>query len=93
MHGQYFISIDRQVISEQDVFLWLSRGDVKTESEIVAAQDQSLQTKYQATKMQQIETNKKCRPCQQLDESVDHIISACPVLTKGKFIKIHDSVC
>jgi hypothetical protein len=93
MHGQYFISIDRQVISEEDVFLWLSRGDVKTESEMVAAQDQSLQTKYQATKMQQIETNRKCRLCQQLDELVDHIISACPVLAKGKFIKIHDSVC
>jgi hypothetical protein len=76
MHGQYFISIDRQFISDEDMFLWLSRGDVKTEtaSEIVAAQGQSLQTK-----MLQMETNRKYRLCQQFDETVDHIISACPI--------------
>jgi len=42
MHGQYIRNIDRQLISEEDTFLWLSKGDLKveTESEIVAAQDQ-----------------------------------------------------
>ena len=47
MHGQYIRNIDRQ-LSEEDTFLWLSKGDLKaeTESEIVAAQDQALQTKY-----------------------------------------------
>ena len=43
--------VDRQLISEEDTFLWLSKGDLKaeTESEIVAAQDQALQTKCYAT--------------------------------------------
>jgi hypothetical protein len=55
MHGQYIRSIDKQLISEEDTFLWLSKGDLKaqTESEIVAAQDQALQTKYHATKLLQ----------------------------------------
>jgi len=46
-HGQYITNIDRQLISEEDTFLWLSKGDLKaeTESEIVAAEDQALQTK------------------------------------------------
>jgi hypothetical protein len=50
MHGQYIRKIDRQFISEGDTFLWLSKGDLKaeTKSEIVAAQDQALQTKYYA---------------------------------------------
>jgi len=45
MHGQYIRNIDRQLISAEDSFLWLSKGDLKaeTESEIVAAQDQALQ--------------------------------------------------
>jgi hypothetical protein len=39
MHGQDIRSIDKQLISEEDTFLWLSKGDLKaeTESEIVAA--------------------------------------------------------
>jgi hypothetical protein len=89
MHGQYIRSIDRQLISEEDLFLWLSKGDLKaeTESEIVAAQDQVLQTKYYATKILNTEINSKCRLCQQFDETVEHIISACPVLAKEQYIK------
>jgi hypothetical protein len=53
MHGQYIRNMDRQLISEADTFLWLSKGDLKAEtvSEIVAAQDQALNTKYYATKI------------------------------------------
>ena len=42
MHGQYIRNIDRQLISEEDTFFWLSMGDLKA-SEIVAAKDQALQ--------------------------------------------------
>ena len=51
MRGQYIRNIDRQLISEEETFLWLSEGDLKAEtvSEIVAAQDQALQTKYLLT--------------------------------------------
>jgi hypothetical protein len=43
--------MDRQLIGGADRLLWLSRGDLKgeTESEITAAQDRELQTKYHAT--------------------------------------------
>jgi hypothetical protein len=63
MHGQYIRSTDRQVISEEDTFLWLSKGDQKTETEsvIVAAQHQALQTKYYATKILNTKTDSKCR--------------------------------
>jgi hypothetical protein len=63
MHGQYVRSIDNHLISEEDAFLWLSKGDLKaeTESEIVAAQNQALQTKYHATQILQTETDSKCR--------------------------------
>ena len=39
MHGQYIRNIDRQLISEEDTLIWLSKGDLKaeTESEIVCS--------------------------------------------------------
>ena len=48
MHGEYIRNMDRQLISEEDTFLWLSKGDLKaeTESKIVAAQNQGLHKKY-----------------------------------------------
>ena len=66
MHGQYIRNTDRQLIIEEDTFLWLSKEDLKseTESEIVAAQGQAQQTKYYATKILNIETNSECRLCQ-----------------------------
>jgi hypothetical protein len=89
MHGQYSRSIDKHLISEKDMFLWLSEGDLKaeTEREIVAAQDQALQTKYHATKILQTEKESKCRLCHQFEETVDHIMSACPILAKEQHIK------
>jgi len=95
MHEQYIRNIDRQLISEEDTFLWLSKGDLKaeTESEIVAAQDQAIQTKYYTTKILNTETDGKCRLCQQFDETTDHIILPCPILAKEQYIKRHDRVC
>jgi hypothetical protein len=44
--------IDRQLISQEETSVWLSRGDLKVEtrSEIIAAQEQALQTKHHVTK-------------------------------------------
>jgi hypothetical protein len=42
MHGQYIRNMDRQIISEEDTFLWLSKGHLKAETEIgiLTAEDQ-----------------------------------------------------
>ena len=31
-HGHYIRNIDRQLISEEDTFLWLTKGDLKAET-------------------------------------------------------------
>ena len=52
MREECIESIDLQLFSEEDMFLWLQRGNLKaeTESEIITAQDQELQTKSHAKK-------------------------------------------
>jgi len=63
LQGQYIKSVDRQLIGGEDKLIWLLRGDQKLEtgSEIIAAQDQTLQTEYQLTKILQTVTESKCR--------------------------------
>jgi hypothetical protein len=94
IQGQYLRNVDRQLIGEEDTFLWLWKGDLKaeTESEIVAAQDQALNTKYYATKILHTETDSKCRLCQQPDETTGHTIPAYPVLANEQYVKQHDRV-
>ena len=55
---------------------WLSREDLKgeTTSEITAAQDQALQTKYCAMKILQTDTDIQYSLSQQSDEIVEHIL-------------------
>jgi len=38
-------------------------------------------------------TNSKCRLCQQFDETIGRIISACPILAKEQYTQRHDKVC
>ena len=56
-----------------------------------------LQTKYRAPKILPLppkKTDSKCRLLQQIDESIDHIMSACPIMAKEQCIERHDkSVC
>ena len=59
----------------------------------MVAQDQTLKTKYYATKILNIETDSKCRLCQQFEETIDNIILACPILVKEQYIKRHVTVC
>ena len=54
---------------------------------IIIIKDQALQTKYYTTKILNKETDSKCRLCQKFDESIDHIISACPMLAKEQYIE------
>jgi hypothetical protein len=52
-----------QLINRKDLFLWLSRGELKaeTESKTTAAQDQALRAKYHTLKILQMERDRKCR--------------------------------
>jgi hypothetical protein len=44
-------------------------------------------------KILETETDSKCRLCKQFDETVEHIISACPILAKEQYMKRHGTVC
>ena len=63
----------------------------ETVSEIIIAQEQALQSIMQKDILQ-TETDSKCRVCQQFHETVEHIISACPLLAKEYYMDIIECV-
>jgi hypothetical protein len=81
--------MDMQLISQEDTFLWLLRGDLKgeTESEITAAQDQALQTRYHATKYYTWKKDSKSGLCKQFDETYRTLHISMPNSGKRKIHK------
>lgn len=63
--------------------MWLLRREIKagTESEVTAAKDETLQSKYQENKILKTETE-NTDLCQKYDETLDYDMSAYPVLAK-----------
>ena len=90
-HGQYIRSTDRQLISTEDTFPWLSRGDLTRESEreTIAAQDQALQTKYHA----ETDTDSQCRLRQKFDETIAHHIGMPSIGNRTIHKETQESVC
>jgi len=82
-------------MSKEDTFLWAQMGDLKgeTETEITAAHDQALQTKYHTTKILQTQRDRKYSLCQQVGRTIGHTVSACPILAKEKYIERRGKVC
>ena len=67
MHGHLPRNLDEKLVGTEQSYRWLKSGDIKgeTESTIVAAQDQTIGTKYFKNKILKEEIGSKCRLCLQ----------------------------
>jgi len=61
MHGQLSRNLDEHLVDIEQSYRWLKYGDIKgeTESKIVAAQDQTISTKYFKNKILKEEIESK----------------------------------
>jgi hypothetical protein len=59
----------------------------------VATQDQAINTNYFRKKILKQQTDSKFQLCKENEETVDHLISGCPILAKNEYIIRHDRVC
>ena len=93
MQGQFQRQI--QEIAEDGSWQWLTRGELKKETEgmLMAAQDQALRTRYIQNRIDgQASVSPMCRKCEQKMETINHIISECPALAQNEYKKRHDTV-
>jgi len=95
MHGQLPRNLDEKLVDIEQSYRWLISGDIKgeTESKIVAAHDQVISTNYFKKKILKEEIESKCRLCKQHEETIEYLISGCPILAKNEYLMRHDKVC
>ena len=93
MHGQFCREIPEKVDKEKSWY-WLSRCDVKVETEalLCAAQEQALRTNYTKHHIDKSIDSPLCRMCGKCGESVQHIVSGCEKLAQKEYKRRHDNV-
>eukprot|EP00112_Aurelia_sp_Birch-Aquarium-sp1_P003300 Seg1367.7 transcript_id=Seg1367.7/GoldUCD/mRNA.D3Y31 product="Retrovirus-related Pol polyprotein from type-1 retrotransposable element R2" pseudo=true protein_id=Seg1367.7/GoldUCD/D3Y31 len=92
LHGQF--AKDTDAIKTNESFNWLCKGELKreTESLILAAQEQALNTNSIKARIYRLQENDKCRLCGAAVENVTHIISGCKKLAQKEYKRRHDKV-
>ena len=73
---------------------WLQKSNLKpaTESLILAAQDQALRTNWYDSNILKTSDEQHCRRCKAYPETIAHIVSGCPELAQGVYLKRHNAV-
>ena len=87
-------NLDGKLVDIEQSYRWLKTGNIKgeTESKIVAAQDEAISTNCFKNTILKEEIESKCRLCKQHEETIDHLISVCPILAKNEYLMRHDSL-
>ena len=64
----------------------------KTESLIVAAQNQSIRRNLVKERIDKSQGDSLCRVCRKVDEGIDHFVSGCSKLAQKEHKRRHDNL-
>ena len=94
LHGKYPLRLHEADVDQLNTNQWLRSDGLKAETEglIIAAQDQTLPTRWYQHNIIKAGTDPLCKVCGQYDETIDHILSGCPELAKAEYIYRHNKV-
>ncbi|KAL1448423.1 hypothetical protein WDU94_012335, partial [Cyamophila willieti] len=94
LHGQFFRTLDEEHVDKDTSLGWLKNSHLKgeTESLLIAAQDQALNTRYHQKKILKQAVDGKCRLCRNADEHISHILSGCTQLASTEYLARHNKV-
>ena len=80
-------------VDQEKTHRWLNAAGLKAETQgfIIAAQDQSLPTRwYQHNILKKPDVDPKYRLGGRFQETIDHLVSGCPELAKTEYIHRHN---
>ena len=92
LHGQYVLRSKDADVDQKLTHQWLRSAGLRSETEgfLLAAQDQSLPTRNYQANILKNGADSKCRFCDQYSETIDHLVSGCPVLAPTGCMARHD---
>ena len=93
LHGQFPSQIEA-ITTSACAYQWLRLSYLKLETEamITAAQDQAIRTKAYNVNVLHSSNDSLCRWCHSSDETIFHVLSACPALAPTEYLERHNSV-
>lgn len=96
LHRRYKNLINKPFVDKNQTFQWLRKGELfpETEGFIIAMQDQTIPTRnYRKYIMKETDIGTdKCRKCNLHSETIEHIISGCPILAGKEYTDRHNNV-
>ena len=92
LHGKYPIRVSDPDINFSLIHQWLASSGLKSETEHfnIAARDQSLPTRNFQANILENGTDPKYRVCDKHTETIDHLVSGCPILAPTEYLNRDD---
>ena len=80
------------LVDPEESVRWITDGHMKkhTESLLMAAQEQSLRTRYIKWAIDKTTDDPKCRWCGEINESVQHLVAGCSILASSEYKDRHN---
>uniref|UniRef100_A0A336M9S3 CSON013850 protein n=1 Tax=Culicoides sonorensis TaxID=179676 RepID=A0A336M9S3_CULSO len=94
LHGRYPTSLENTLVDKKSSLQWLKTGHLYPETEgfVMAIQDRVMRTRNYEKHVLKMNVVDKCRKCNAVGESIEHIMAGCSTLSENAYLGRHNQL-